>query len=260
MKQSEAFALLKKFAGQSNILTAPVAFIRYTGTLSSALFLSQLLYWTSRSEDGWFYKSYLDWEKETCLSAYEVSKASKLLKAKGILQTKLKKVNGAPVVHYKVLEAAFLESILKFLESPLCENDESIFESPRDGYEKEPTTLDTEKTTECVDKDYKRSPPKITNKETGPPFTTERFLTALSAFEQHRKEKRAAVTPTERLALYRRLAGWGEEQATRALIYSTSQGYKGCFQEKGNGTNKQDLGGAAQPSGDFQFTPKAIIS
>ncbi|MBA3354772.1 MAG: hypothetical protein H0U18_02295 [Pyrinomonadaceae bacterium] len=91
MKQKEVFALLKKFSGQSNILTAPVAFIRYTGALECAVFLSQVIYWTQRSEDGWFYKSYSDWEKEICLSAYEVRKASRLLKNKGVLETKVKK-------------------------------------------------------------------------------------------------------------------------------------------------------------------------
>ena len=133
--------MLKKFVGQSNILTAPVAFVKYTGSLDCAVFLSQIIYWTDRSSDGWFYKSYAEWESEICLSEYEIRKNCRRLKNKGILVTKLQKVNGAPVVHYRLNEAVFSESILKFLKNPICTNSRN---------------LDTEKTSESINKDYLR--------------------------------------------------------------------------------------------------------
>lgn len=167
MKQSEVFALLKKFVGQSNILTAPVAFVRYAGSLDCAVFLSQVVYWTGRSEDkdGWFYKSYPEWEREICLSEYEVRKACRVLKEKGVLETKLKKINGAPVVHYRLNEAAFSESILEFLKNPICENQESIPQKLQDAIETNSGNMDTEKTQESINKDYQRLPTETTNKD-----------------------------------------------------------------------------------------------
>lgn len=165
MKQSEVFALLKKFVGQSNILTAPVAFVRYTGSLDCAVFLSQIIYWTDRSDDGWFYKSYTDWEAEICLSEYEIRKNCRLLKNKGILVTKLKKVNGAPVVHYRLNEAIFSESILKFLQNPICKDSESNPELVKNAIRTNSTNLDTEKTTESINKDYQRLHSETTNKK-----------------------------------------------------------------------------------------------
>jgi hypothetical protein len=162
MKQSEVFALLKKFVGQSNVLTAPVAFVRYTGSLDCAVFLSQVIYWTDRSEDGWFYKSYSEWEIEICLSEYEIRKNCRLLKNKGILITKLKKVNGAPVVHYRLNEAVFSESILKFLQNPICKDSESNPELVKNAIRTNSTNLDTEKTSESINKDYQRLPSKNT--------------------------------------------------------------------------------------------------
>lgn len=121
MHRAEVFDLIKEFAGQSNILTVPVAFIRYAGTLEAALLLSQILYWSDKTEDGWFYKSYKEWEEEISLGEYDVRKAAKSLKDKGVLETRLKKANGAPTVHYRLNEANFSESILQFLKNPICE-------------------------------------------------------------------------------------------------------------------------------------------
>lgn len=117
MKQTEVFDLLKEFAGQSSILTIPLAFIRYAGSLEAALLLSQIVYWSGRTEDGWFYKSYPDWEEELTLGEYEIRKAVKSLKDKGILETRLKKANGAPTLHYRLKQAQFSESILHFLKN-----------------------------------------------------------------------------------------------------------------------------------------------
>lgn len=174
MKQSEVFALLKKFVGQSNILTAPVAFVRYTGSLDCAVFLSQIIYWTDRSEDGWFYKSYPEWEIEICLSEYEIRKNCRLLKNKGILVTKLKKVNGAPVVHYRLNEGIFSESILKFLQNPICKDSESNLELVKNAIRTNLTNLDTEKTSESINKDYQRLPSEITSID--PVETPDRYV------------------------------------------------------------------------------------
>jgi hypothetical protein len=70
------------------------------------------------------------------------------------------------------------------------------------------------------------------------PFFSAEFQDALAGFEKHRKEKRASLTPTARRNLFKKLAALGEERAIAALIYSTEQGYTGCFEANSNGTRK----------------------
>lgn len=117
MKQSEAFDLIKEFAGQQNIVAVPVAFIRYIGSIEAAILLSQLIYWSGKTEDGWFYKSHKEWEEELALGKYEVRKATNLLINKGILETRLRKANGAPTLHYRIKDAEFSQSIVHFLNN-----------------------------------------------------------------------------------------------------------------------------------------------
>lgn len=56
------------------LLDRPIAFqrsfIRTDIGVTAALFLSQMIYWTNRSDDdGWVYKTQEEWEEETGLSA-----------------------------------------------------------------------------------------------------------------------------------------------------------------------------------------------
>jgi hypothetical protein len=62
-----------------------------------------------------------------------------------------------------------------------------------------------------------------------PPFGGAGFLTALSEFEQHRKEKRHKVTPLSRKKMYAEFALWGEDKSTRALNLAITKGWTGVF-------------------------------
>ena len=87
------------------LLDRPIAFqrsfIRLDIGVTAALFLSQMIYWTNRSDDdGWVYKTQEEWEEETGLSRYEQEGARKKLRSIGVLQEKKK---GVPArLFYKV--------------------------------------------------------------------------------------------------------------------------------------------------------------
>lgn len=117
--KDQALELIKSFSGQANTLTIPRPYIAMTGSLEAALLLSQIVYWTDRStmKDGWFAKSYPEWESELTLSQYQVTKAVKALKEFGV-ETKLKKFKDAPTLHYRVNQATFLDRIMKFFDNP----------------------------------------------------------------------------------------------------------------------------------------------
>ena len=73
------------------------------GSLDGALLLSQIIFWSDKTKrpDGYFYKTYAEWEVETTLSKYKVNKHVKAMKAAGFLETKKRKVDGSPTLHYK---------------------------------------------------------------------------------------------------------------------------------------------------------------
>ncbi|HBX2731265.1 replication protein RepO [Klebsiella pneumoniae] len=87
------------------LLDRPIAFqrsfIRLDIGVTAALFLSQMTYWTNRSDDdGWVYKTQEEWEEETGLSRYEQEGARKKLRSIGVL---LEKRKGVPArLFYKV--------------------------------------------------------------------------------------------------------------------------------------------------------------
>lgn len=112
--------LLVAFSGQQNTLTIPRPYIDLCdGDILAALLLSQCVYWTDRTKDenGWFAKSYQEWQDELGMTQYQVNRAAKLLKDMG-LETKLRKFNGAPTVHYRINMAVFSQCIMKFLDNP----------------------------------------------------------------------------------------------------------------------------------------------
>lgn len=104
--------LITEFSGQQNVLTIPRIFIEHTrGSLAAALFLSRVLYWSMQCKDGWFYKSYAEWEKDISLSEYQVRQARNMLEIDGLIETQRRRVNGDPILWYRLNEGAVLELV-----------------------------------------------------------------------------------------------------------------------------------------------------
>lgn len=114
--QKSIFNLLEELTGNSNVLTSPYAFLKhFNGDHAKAMFFSQLLYWCDKSNrpDGWFYKSYDEWEEELFLTPYQIRKYTKELKQEGLIQTKIKKANNKTTVHYLVCREALFHWVVK---------------------------------------------------------------------------------------------------------------------------------------------------
>jgi len=129
--QQEVFELISKMTGEKNILAIPKIFLKATGSLQTGVFLSQLIYWSDKGnrDDGYIYKTHAEWEKEIFLSKYEINKARAELERLGLLETKVKKANGNPTVHYKLLQKPLIDWLVKFLknESESLEKQKSNF-------------------------------------------------------------------------------------------------------------------------------------
>ena len=118
--QQQLTNLIKSISGQANILTIPRVYISFCGgDLAAALLLSQNVYWSDKSsrKDGGFWKTYDEWEAETGLSRFQVKRAAALLMKMGFLQTKVKRANSAPTMHYFLDIGLFTSSLIKFLEN-----------------------------------------------------------------------------------------------------------------------------------------------
>lgn len=113
--RNEMLNLIQQFTGQKNILTIPATFVKFLGDHASALLVSQLLYWTDRSKDGWVYKRYTDWQDELGLSKKQVMRIKNSLEKKGFIETKLCKVGDAPILHYKLTET-FADALYSHLQ------------------------------------------------------------------------------------------------------------------------------------------------
>ena len=110
MTQKQLFSFLSNTFGQANVLTIPTLLLkRLNGNHSAALFLSQLAYWTDKTKNGWIFKTYEDWEAELFLKEKKVRAIKNELEALGIIETKIKQINGAPVLHYRIKQKQFIE-------------------------------------------------------------------------------------------------------------------------------------------------------
>lgn len=116
--------LISSFSGQKNIISFPVVYLKVTEDLNTALLLNQLVFWSDKSKqtDGFFYKTYGEWYEEICLSEYQVRRSVKKLKELNIVETKLKKANGSPTLHYRVLMNNLSDLILKNVQNGILRN------------------------------------------------------------------------------------------------------------------------------------------
>ena len=112
-------SVISTFSGTERHITVPRVYLEMLGDFNTAAFLNQLIFWSdkTRRKDGYFYKTYTEWNEELLLSEYQVRRSAKILKEQGFINTKLKKANGSPTLHYKVNMDKLSESILKKLKN-----------------------------------------------------------------------------------------------------------------------------------------------
>ena len=101
----------------AKIIATSADLARMVGSVKTALFLSQLLYWSDRGADKeWIYKTIEEFEEETALTRDEQDGAIKKLKTLKILETKLEGVppNPSPKRHFKIDQKKLIKLIEKY--------------------------------------------------------------------------------------------------------------------------------------------------
>lgn len=140
--------VLNRISGQQNVFTVPKIYVDFTGDLTTAVLLNQIVFLSDKSKrkDGFFYKTYKEWEEEICLSERQVRYSIKKLKEMQLVETELKKANGSPTVHYKLHYDKLVDSILTFCQIPTKQN----VSIQHDNLSETLTEITTETTTENI--------------------------------------------------------------------------------------------------------------
>ncbi|MEC5422086.1 conserved phage C-terminal domain-containing protein [Virgibacillus sp. C22-A2] len=112
--------LINKMSGQHNTFTVPKIYVEYTGDLTTAILLNQIVFLSDKSKrkDGYFYKTYKEWKTEICLTERQVRNSVNKLKKLEVVETKLMRANGSPTVHYKLHYDKLVDSILTLCQIP----------------------------------------------------------------------------------------------------------------------------------------------
>src|SRR5699024_2855356 len=82
--------VISTFSGTERHITVPRVYLELLGDFNTAAFLNQLIFWSdkTRRSDGYFYKTYTEWNEELLLSEYQVRRSAKTLKDRGFIDTK----------------------------------------------------------------------------------------------------------------------------------------------------------------------------
>lgn len=110
--------LLKHFTGQQNILTTHRVLIEFTGSHSCGLLLSQMMYWSGRSqlEEGWVAKTYSEWQDEVLIPERTCRRLVSAFEKQGLIETKVMKFMGNPTLHFRVMDDALAEALVDFIK------------------------------------------------------------------------------------------------------------------------------------------------
>lgn len=113
--------LIRALSGQQNVYCIPKLYVRLTECHSRALVLNQLIFYSDKStrhQDGWFDKTYKEWEKETFLKERTLRNILTEFSQRGWCERKVIKVYGNVTLAYRPI----LENILADLEALLEED------------------------------------------------------------------------------------------------------------------------------------------
>lgn len=110
--------LIRNHFGEHTILAVQRPYIDFTGSIEGGLLLTQMIYWHDRSsicKDGWFFKTFAEWEAELGLKRKTINTLISKWKEAGFLETDLRKSpKGTPITHYRFLMDEFLEVFSNF--------------------------------------------------------------------------------------------------------------------------------------------------
>ena len=119
--------IIALFSGQASIITTPKLYIQLTGSYCLAQVLNQIVFYSNKSElkNGWFYKSYNDWFKETLIPERTMRHYLRILEKNNWVETKVKKINDKNTSHVRPNMDAIIDAISVMLDTD-CPNRQNL--------------------------------------------------------------------------------------------------------------------------------------
>ena len=111
------YEILSNFSGHQSVSSIPKLYVRFTGCHSKAAVLNQIIFYSNKSKlnNGWFYKSYEEWEEDICICERTMRRIIKNFESDGIVLLKTNKANGKRVLHIKIDIPKFMMLLEQFL-------------------------------------------------------------------------------------------------------------------------------------------------
>jgi hypothetical protein len=106
-------------------------YIDMAGDLVAGIVLSQLVYWYLPDKQGkskirikkdgtqWIAKARHDWWDECRITPKQIDRAYKILEAKGLIETRTYRFNGAPTKHVRIIHGAFIQAWGSHIATPM---------------------------------------------------------------------------------------------------------------------------------------------
>lgn len=141
-----------------------------SGSHTSALLLSQLIYWHNKYHDmeRWMKITYDEWYDQILLTKRQISYSREKLESLGLIETKLQKFNNAPSLHYRVNFEKLYQILINLENEPgksqnvtMESNNMSLSES--DKMSQPITEITTENTSEKYNKGFVQNKSKPKN-------------------------------------------------------------------------------------------------
>lgn len=123
--------LLAQFSGNDSFLTIPKIYYRLTKNLNKSLLLSQVIFYSDKStycQDGWFYKTYQEWQTEVFLSVRGMRDLFKELVNESLIEMRVAKVHGTRTPLFRPR----LDNIAKAIEALLLSEIDTPEEKPNE--------------------------------------------------------------------------------------------------------------------------------
>jgi len=179
ISQQQVFALIRELTGTENIIAVSKFMVKLLGgDITSAYFLSQLIFWSDKTSrpDGFIYKGHTEWTDEIGLNRSSQRRARAALEKRGLIETKVHRANGSPTVHYRVCAEALTKSMIRFAETGGSDSDHWLRATNPLAQGAIPLAAGSQTLTETTTENTTEYQPKESNPEP-PPAPTKKAVT-----------------------------------------------------------------------------------
>lgn len=110
--------VLIELLGQKNRLTVHKSLAIFSGSIDRGIVLDQIIFWSEKStesKDGWFHKSYKEWQEETTIKERSLNRIFKEFENLNLIERKTRSSRGIRKLYIKPLMSNIIDQFMFFL-------------------------------------------------------------------------------------------------------------------------------------------------